>query len=356
MFFNSVEAGPADVMYGLKISADEDKSPLKVDLGVGVYRDELGSYNEMGVLKKAKDELHALNPGHDYEVTTGNSRYLANAAKVAFGGDSSVFDRQTMAKIASVQTISGTGAVHLALLFLSRSPEGTSRQVYIGTPAWGNYVPMCKLVGLETKTYVHYDPVTGGVDFESVIDAIRTADEGSVFILQGCCHNPTAADFSREQWQTLAAEMNNRHLLPLLDIAYQGLGDGIDEDSYGVRHLAQLGIEMIVCQSFSKNFGLYGERTGACHIVCASETHVQPVHDQFRCLIRWEFSSSPAYGSRLVDLVLSDSSKQVEWNSELQTIRNRLRSIRKSFFHLLNDVLKVPGNWGIIMQGKGLFW
>lgn len=218
-----------------------------------------------------------------------------------------------MEKIASVQTISGTGAVHVALMLLARSSKENSRQVYIGTPTWGNYAPMCSLAGLDTKTYTHYNPLTGGVDFESVIDAVRTADEGSIFILQGCCHNPTAADFSREQWQALAAEMKNRHLLPLLDIAYQGLGHGIEEDSYGVRHFAQMGFEMIVCQSFSKNFGLYGERAGACHVICASETHVHPVHDQLRCLIRWEFSSSPAYGSRLVDLVLSDSSKQAEW-------------------------------------------
>ncbi|CAI7586761.1 unnamed protein product [Penicillium pancosmium] len=319
MVFDTLEVGPADVMYGLKIAADKDKSPLKVDLGVGVYRNELGDYNEMGVLKKAKDELYALNPDHDYEVTTGNSRYLANAAKIAFGSHSSVFDKERREKVASVQTISGTGAVHLALMLLARSSKKNSRQVYIGTPTWGNYIPMCNLAGLESKQYTHYDTLTGGVDFESVIKAIRTADEGSVFILQGCCHNPTAADFSREQWQTLAAEMKSRHLLPLLDIAYQGLGNGIEEDSYGVRHFAQMGFEMIVCQSFSKNFGLYGERAGACHVVCASETHVQPVHDQLRCLIRWEFSSSPAYGSRLVDLVLSDSSKQAECNQEFRT-------------------------------------
>ncbi|PLB45413.1 aspartate aminotransferase [Aspergillus steynii IBT 23096] len=352
MFFDAVEAGAPDVMYGLKIAADGDQSPLKVDLGVGIYRNELGAYNEMSVLRKAKDELYALNPDHDYEVTTGNPRYLANAAKVAFGGDSPVLDES---RIASVQTISGTGSIHLALMFLARSPEGKNRQVYIGTPAWGNYVPMCNLAGLETKTYTHYNPATGGVDFPSVLDAVRTADVGSVFILQGCCHNPTAADFSREQWRTLAVEMKNHHLLPLFDIAYQGLGDGLDEDSYSVRYFAQMGFEMIVCQSFSKSLGLYGERVGVCHVVCASRSHVYPVHDQLRCLIRWEFSSSPAYGSRLVDLVLSDPLKEAEWNSELSLIRSRLRSIREALFRQLNDVLKVPGNWGIILQGKGLF-
>jgi aspartate aminotransferase len=205
---------------------------------------------------------------------------------------------------------------------------------------------MCNLAGLETQTYTHYDPLTGGVHFESVIDAVRTADEGSVFILQGCCHNPTAADFSREQWQTLAAEMKNRHLLPLLDIAYQGLGNGIEEDSYGVRHFAQMGFEMIVCQSFSKNFGLYGERAGACHVVCASEAHVKPVHDQLRCLIRWEFSSSPAYGSRLVDLVLSDSSTEAEWY-----VNFHLSLKIFVVFNLKTSKLKQPGNPNYTLSG-----
>lgn len=198
-------------------------------------------------------------------------------------------------------------------MFLSHCIPGKKREIYVGTPAWGNYEPMCKLAGLNCKTYKHYDVATGQVDFSSTLNAIRTSDPGSIFIMQACCHNPTAADFSKEQWHILAEEMAKHGILPLFDIAYQGMGNGVDEDAYGIRHFSEQGIEMLVCQSFSKNLGLYGERVGALHVVCSSIQEVDPVRDQLRCLIRWEFSSSPAYGSRLVNLVLSDPAEESAW-------------------------------------------
>ncbi|CAG8947947.1 unnamed protein product [Penicillium salamii] len=233
--------------------------------------------------------------------------------------------------------------------------DETNHTVYIGTPAWGNYEPMCRLVGLETKTYRHYDPATGLVDFESVMSAVRTASRGSIFILQACCHNPTSADLSIDQWHDLIDEISKRGLIPFFDIAYQGMGKGLDEDVYGVRYAVEKGLELFVCQSFSKNFGLYGERVGALHVLCGSKRNVRPVHDQLRCLIRWEFSSSPAYGSRLVNQVLSDEDNEASWVAELAIIRARLHSIREKFSHMLNNVYQVPGDWSVVTQGSGLF-
>lgn len=188
-----------------------------------------------------------------------------------------------------------------------------NKSIYIGTPAWGNYQPIFRLVGLDVHTYNYFDPKIGDVDFDSVLKAVRGASKGSTFVLQACCNNPTAADFSREQWQILGQEFKERDLFPFFDIAYQGLGNGLDEDAYGVRHFAELGFEMIVCQSFSKNFGLYGERVGVLHVVGSSREVASNIRDQLRCLIRWEFSSSPAYGSRLVEIVLSDPDAQAKW-------------------------------------------
>ncbi|KAJ5747449.1 aspartate aminotransferase [Penicillium nucicola] len=330
MAFKDIQKGPVDIMYHIKVMADADKSPKSVDLGVGVYRNQNGEYNELEVLKK----------------------FLENAAQVIFGQSAPVLGDK---KVASVQTISGTGSIHIALMFLKHCLPDKKRHVYIGTPTWGNYEPMCRLVGLESMTYNYYNSASGQVDFESVLDAIRTSEPGSVFILQACCHSPTAADFSKEQWHILAKELVEHDILPLFDIAYQGMGKGIDEDAYGIRYFAEQGFEMFVCQSFSKNFGLYGERTGALHVVCASEHEVAPVHDQLRCLIRWEFSSSPAYGSRLVNLVLSDPAQELSWRNELASIRSRLQSLRKEFRHLLVDVYKIPGNWSVIESGSGLF-
>lgn len=198
-------------------------------------------------------------------------------------------------------------------MFLSRSVSRLNKTVYLGTPAWGNYEPMCRLVGLDVKTYQHYQPDTGAVSWDSVMEAVRGAAAGSIFILQACCHNPTAANFSKGQWQVLAKEMKARKLFPLFDIAYQGLGAGLDEDVYCVRLFESLNIEMLVCQSFSKNFGLYGERVGALHAYCSHAEVAPAVQDQLRFLIRSEFSSSPAFGARVVTTILSDIEQEEIW-------------------------------------------
>uniref|UniRef100_A0A8H7KCK1 Aminotransferase class I/classII large domain-containing protein n=1 Tax=Bionectria ochroleuca TaxID=29856 RepID=A0A8H7KCK1_BIOOC len=285
MFFDNVQQGAPDVMYELKLRADGDTNPNKVDLGVGIYRNEQGLYHELKALKDAKDHLAATNPNHDYEVTTGNAEYLRNAARIVFGNSSNILES---GRVASVQTISGTGSIHIALMFLSRSVQGLEKTV-------------------------HYSPDTGRVDWNSVLEAVHGAAPDSIFILQACCHNPTAADFSQDQWKTLAKEMNDRRLFPLFDMAYQGLGNGLDEDVFGLRHFAQEGFELLACQTFSKSFGLYGERVGALHAICPTVQVASAVHDQLRFLIRSEFSSSPAYGARLVTTILSDPKRELIW-------------------------------------------
>ncbi|KAL5605942.1 hypothetical protein FOVSG1_006089 [Fusarium oxysporum f. sp. vasinfectum] len=352
MFFDNVQQGAPDVMYELKLQADGDTSSNKVDLGVGVYRNEQGRYHELKALKDAKDHLAVTNPNHDYEVTTGNAKYLRNAARVAFGYDSKILES---GRLASVQTISGTGSIHIALMFLNRSVSGMEKTVYVGTPTWGNYQPMCTVAGLQFQPYKHYSPETGRINWPCVLEAVRSAAPGSIFILQACCHNPTAADFSQDQWQTLAKEMKERRLFPLFDMAYQGLGNGLDEDMFGLRHFAREGFELLACQTFSKNFGLYGERVGALHAICPTPLIASAVHDQLRFLIRSEFSSSPAYGARLVTTILSDPERESVWREELTTLHQRLHALREKLFHLLQEVHKTPGNWDIITRGTGLF-
>ncbi|VUC37096.1 unnamed protein product [Clonostachys rosea] len=372
MFFDDVQQGPPDVMYHLKVQADGDTSPNKVDLGVGIYRNEEGYCHELKALRDvfasdsldlrsalslivgrlkptlqlqtlitmyAPDSPNCASPLTllQYEVTTGNSKYLQHAAAVVFGKNSQLL---ASGQVASAQTISGTGSIHIALMFLSHSVSGKKRTVYVGTPAWGNYEPMTKLAGLDFQSYKHYSPETGGVDWESIIEAVSSAPHGSIFVLQACCHNPTAADFSKEQWRDLATIMKRRQLIPLFDIAYQGLGNGLEEDIYCVRHFAQEGFEMLVCQSFSKNFGLYGERVGALHVVTQTPKAAMSVHDQVRFLIRSEFSSSPAFGARLVTHILSDPDREASWIGELNSLHKRLHTLRAKLFDLLSNVYK----------------
>lgn len=215
-------------------------------------------------------------------------------------------------QIASVQTISGTGAVHLAALFISRciSPH---IKVFVGVPTWGNYKPALDLVGLQTIEYRHYNPSTRSYDHNSTMIAIEEAPAGSAFIFQGCCHNPTGADPTPEQWSEIVEALKVGSHLPFFDLAYQGLGQGLDEDAYAARLCARRGLELLVCQSFSKNFALYGERCGTLHVVCNDSRAAANVHDQLRCLIRWEISSTPAYGSRLVKFVLQDDHLKADW-------------------------------------------
>ncbi|KAI1450058.1 aspartate aminotransferase [Annulohypoxylon stygium] len=349
--FESARPGPPDPMFTLKKLADGDTSPNKVDLGVGVYRNEQAGYHELEAIKQAKKILDQRNPGHDYEVTIGNPTFLKHAAELIFGPSSQVLQDK---KVASVQTISGTGANHIGALFLSRSAEFSGKTAYVGIPAWGNYDPIFRLVGLEVVKYKYYD-IQHGVYFPEMLHLVKTAPAKSIFVLQSCCHNPTGADLTKKQWDELADAFKERDILPFFDIAYQGLGAGLDEDAYGIRRFAELGLEFVVAQSFAKNFGLYGERAGVLHIVGKDQDNARNIGDQLRCLVRWEFSSSPAYGSRLVTIVLEDAELTKIWRDELDTMKERLLYNRRTLYNAIANELKVPGNWEVITLTQGLF-
>lgn len=218
-------------------------------------------------------------------------------------------------QVTSVQTISGTGANHIGALFLKRCNDFERSAVYIGTPAWGNYDPLFQLAGFEKIIkYNYYDSASASVDFANLLDTVKRSPPHSIFILQACCHNPTGADLNQSQWSELATALQKAQALPFLDIAYQGLGGAsINDDAYAVRLFSELGLEFVVCQSFSKNFGLYGERCGVLHVVSQNKDIAKNVYDQLRCLIRWEFSSSPAYGSRLVNIIAQNADLKSEW-------------------------------------------
>lgn len=266
-------------------------------------------------------------------------------------------------QVATVQTISGTGANHLAALFLSRTPEFADRTVYIGTPAWGNYESIFSLVGVRVAKYKYYD-AKAGINFAGMLEAVEKAPARSIFILQSCCHNPTGADLTKAQWDQLAESFSKRVVLPFFDIAYQGLGEGLDDDNYGIKKFVALGLEVMVAQSFAKNFGLYGERAGALHVVGKTKESTDNVRDQLRSLIRAEFSSSPAYGSRLVTVVLENKELAKIWRvdptqhvnvndsymlmmkpfgrrDELDSMRERLLSVRRALYNAVVNEQRV---------------
>ena len=231
--------------------------------------------------------------------------------------------------------------------------------MYFGEPAWPNYRPLFENAGLSVTAYSYLNQETGQADAETAITAMQNAPNASIFIFQACCHNPTGVDYDREQWRQIAATMRRHKHFAFFDAAYVGFGTGektaIEDDRWAIRHFAEQGVDMLVCQSFSKIMGLYSERVGALHVVCSTSAIAENVLDQLRAQLRWEVSSSPAWGARLADIILQSRDLQLQWKQELHQAALRIEDNRQTLHRLLTGQLKTPGLWDHILQGKGLF-
>lgn len=291
-----------------------------------------------------KNELSATSPG--------------NLADNITDDHASLWARQ----IATVQTVAGTGANRIGAAFLKRhlhGPDGQPPVVYVGEPAWPNYRPLFENAGFPVRGYDYLDQESGAANVEAAVTAMQEAPKGSIFVLQACCHNPTGVDYDREQWKRLAEVIGERHHFAFFDAAYVGFGSGkkdaIEDDSWPIRYFVEQGVDMLACQSFSKIMGLYSERVGALHVVCSTSAIAENVLDQLRAQIRWEVSSSPAWGARLADIILQDKDLTTEWKEELSQAAGRIEDNRRTLHHLLTQELKTPGSWDHILREKGLF-
>ncbi|KAK6225255.1 aspartate aminotransferase [Colletotrichum tabaci] len=348
--FKAAQVSPADLVLALKLRADADDSLLKLDLGAGVYRNEFGQYHQYRAIAKAKQLLQQSGLGHDYEYSTGTPEFRALAGQVVFGVESPILSRTC-----SVQTISGSGSVHLGAALLGHlGRDNGLPKVYYGAPGWNNYLNVFRHVGFEVETLPYYDVQRHELDFEAYLAGVRGAPDNSIMILQGCSQNPTCADLTPDQWRLLAEVMKERGHFPFFDVAYHGLADGLDDDAYSWRHFADMGFEMVVCQSFSKNMGLYGERVGALHVVCSGAHLLPGVESELFRLIRSEYSTNPLFGARLVTIVLSDPELRQDWEAELREMRARLKGLRASLVSKFRE-LETPGDWSFISREKGLF-
>lgn len=287
-----------------------------------------------------------------------------NAARLMFGDDCEALKDD---RIASIQTVAGTGACRIGAVFLRKYWPSTSSSVltpvHIGTPTWGNYDPLFKHAGFETSiaTYPYLD-ASQAIDMASVLTSLNNAPNGSIFVFQGCCHNPTGRDYSTDQWTKIADVMHTKGHFAFFDTAYQGLGHSAPNDARAIRHFVQKGINMLVCQSFSKNAGLYSERVGALHVVCATPSIAANVLDQLRSLTRWEVSSAPAYGAELVNIVLADPALERQWQAETGAVRDEILRLRKEFHDQMTERLRTPSprtgttcGWDHLLKENGLF-
>ncbi|ODV81743.1 PLP-dependent transferase [Suhomyces tanzawaensis NRRL Y-17324] len=345
--YSKLQIEPADPIIKVMVRSAQDSSPDKVDVTIGVYKDEDGSSLTFPVVKKAKEILHTNDPGHSYTTMQGIPEFNKGARDVVFG------EYGKNDNIVTIQTISGTGAIYMATNFLT---EAGWKDYYVGNPAWSNYYQTIDFAGGKAHTYTHYDEKAQKIDFDSLLEALNTAPANSIFLLQTCCHNPTGADFSKDQWKTIGELMKKNKLIPILDTAYQGFATGDKyEDAWPVRYFYELNIDFLVCQSFSKNLGLYGERTGALHVVVQDRNLLPNVTSTLLALFRKICSFAPAWGARIAAEVFKSEELTKEWDQNVADVTKRLRTIREKVHQKFVE-LKTPGDWSPVLVQTGLFW
>lgn len=321
--FEELERQPPDALLGLIGLCRQDTRPNKLDLGVGVYRNEAGQTPIMRAVKTAEHRLAATQSTKAYLGAEGDVRFVELLAPIVFGELLTIDPTLT-----GVQTPGGTGALRLAAELIARGAGNPA--VWIGAPTWPNHAPIFREAGLVVRSHPFFDAVAGTVDFTAMIEALAEAAPGDVVLLHGCCHNPTGAEFDPEQWAAVIALLVDRQLIPLVDLAYQGLGRGLNEDAAATRAVLAAVPEAIVAYSCDKNFGLYRDRVGALWVKAASGKAVAAVRDNILVLARSLWSMPPDHGAAAVREILEDAALTVSWKLELEEMRLRIASLRSA--------------------------
>ncbi len=348
MFFERIEAAPADPILGLNDAFKKDSNPNKINLGVGVYKNEEGETSILKCVKAAEEQLLQEETTKSYLPITGLPEYGRFARELIFGAGSEYVDG---GRAVSCHCPGGTGALRIGADFLVQ--QNVSSTVWISDPTWGNHYQIAKSAGLKFERYPYYDRANHSLDFDRMMKTLSQANEGDAVIIHACCHNPTGIDPTKEQWETLAKFLAEKKLLPFIDFAYQGFGKGIEEDAFGVRTIAAHCPEMLIASSFSKNFGLYNERVGVLTVVSADAATAANVFSQLKISVRTAISNPPAHGEKIVTTILSNPELRKLWEDELASMRDRIQEMRS----LLSEKLKAAGagDYDFINTQCGMF-
>ena len=317
---NDLQQQPADKILALMQMFREDPRTDKVDLGVGVYRDAEGRTPVMRAVKAAERRLVEEQETKAYTGLAGDPAFSA-AMRGLILGDSVSADR-----VAAVATPGGTGAVRQGLELMQYADRAAT--IWVSTPTWPNHPSIIKYLGVPMKPYRYFDEATRGVDFEGMIEDLKGAKSGDLVLLHGCCHNPTGANLTEEQWQAVADLLESTGAIPFIDIAYPGFGDGLDVDAYGTRLLASRLPELVVAASCSKNFGVYRERTGLLMAIAENPTAKTSAQSTLAFLNRQNYSFPPDHGARVVTMILEDSELRTDWENELEAVREGMLKLR----------------------------
>ena len=339
---------PVDPILGLAAACAADSNPNKVDLTVGIYMDDQGVCPVFEAVKQAQRSLEAEEVTKAYLPPAGDENFNLGIQRLTLGEASAALAEN---RVSSIQTPGGCGALRIGAEIVHAAAPGA--RVWLSDPTWPVHIPLLGSVGLEFQTYRYYDPETHGVNFDSMVQDLKEAVVGDVVLLQGCCHNPCGADLSLSQWAVIADMAEQQGFTPFVDFAYQGFGDGLEQDAAGLRLLVARLPEVIIATSCSKNLGLYRERTGATIFVCRDPANARAVISQAQVAARRIYSMPPAHGALLAGRILTNDHLGGIWRAELEVMCQRINSLRS----ILREALEVRcgGDYSFIEREKGMF-
>ena len=347
--FQHVEFYPGDPILGLVETFNNDSRAEKVNLGIGIYFDANGKLPVLGSVREAEVRRAATAQPRPYLPMEGLAAYRGAVQNLLFGQNNPTLAAK---RIATIQTLGGSGALKVGADFLHRwFPQA---KVYVSAPTWDNHRSIFEGAGFEVGTYPYYDPATVGVRFEEMLAFFLSLPENSVLLLHPCCHNPTGVDLSHAQWDAVLEVVQTRKLIPFMDIAYQGFGENMDHDAYAIRKAVEMGLPLFVSNSFSKNLSLYGERVGGLSVVCPTADEAALVFGQLKATVRRIYSSPPAHGGYVTAEVMNSPELFAQWQGEVGEMRDRIRAMRQKLHAVLSAKLPQK-NFDYFTKQRGMF-
>lgn len=347
--FQHVDPYPGDPIFAIVDAFQKDPRPGKVNVSIGLYYDGEGKIPVLSSVRKA-EMLRANNTDpRVYQPIEGPANYRAAIQSLVFGAN---HEAVASKRIATIQSIGGSGALKVGADFLKRYfPES---EVWVSDPTWDNHRAIFQSSGFKVHTYPYYDAETGGVRFDAMVETLKGLPEKSIVLLHPCCHNPTGVDLSREEWTQLIPVIAERQLIPFLDMAYQGFGDGLEEDAYAIRAMADAGLSLLVSNSFSKNLSYYGERCGGLSVVCADADEAGRVLGQLKFAVRANYSNPPTFGGQVAATVMLDPALRAEWEGEVAAMRARIKAMRKTLYDVLTTRVQ-DRDFSYLLNQRGMF-
>lgn len=347
--FEHVDAYAGDPILTLVETFHKDTREQKVNLGIGLYYDEQGRIPLLPSVQQAEAQRAAAPAPRPYQPMEGAANYRTAVQHLLFGAE---HEAVKAGRIATIQTIGGSGAIKIGADLLKRYFPAS--EVWVSSPTWDNHRSMFEGAGFKVHDYPYYDASTGGVNFAAMLDTLKSLPAKSIVLLHPCCHNPTGVDLDQEQWLQVIAVAKANQLIPFMDIAYQGFGDGLDEDAFAIRAMTEAGVSFLLSNSFSKNLSLYGERCGGLSVICQNAEEANRVLGQMKFTVRRNYSSPPTHGGQVTAAVMNTAELRAIWEGEVAEMRVRIKAMRQKLFEVLTA--KVPGrDFSYFVKQRGMF-